>query len=67
MNRRPFAPDFFALAILALGLLFLLFPLMRVATLIAVTAAVAYWLIIGLLWSRRARRQFPQWVESEVR
>jgi len=55
MSRRPFAPDTFALAMLVFGLVLFLFPLMRVAALVAVVAAVAYWLIIGLLRLARNR------------
>ena len=55
MDRRPFAPDPFALGMLAFGLLLLLLPLMRVAALVAISAAVAYWLVIAVLRSTRKR------------
>ena len=53
MQQRPFAPDAFAMGLLGLGLLLLLFPLMRVAALVALVSAVAYWLIMGVIKTAR--------------
>ena len=49
MDGRPFKPDAFALGMLGFGMALLLFPLMRMAALSGVIAAVVYWLILGLL------------------
>lgn len=53
MHRRPFAPDTFVIGLLGLGLLLLLFPLMRVAALIALSSAVAYWITMGVIKTSR--------------
>jgi hypothetical protein len=52
MSRRPFKPDLFTVGMMALGLVLLVFPAMRVASLVALIASVAYWLVMGALRSR---------------
>ena len=52
MSRRPFTPDFFTFGIMALGVVLLLFPAMRVSGLVALIGGVAYWLVMGALRSR---------------
>ena len=52
MNRRPFTPDLFAVGMMGLGLVLLVFPAMRVAGLVALIASAAYWLVMGALRSR---------------
>jgi hypothetical protein len=49
MKPRPFAPDTFAIALLALGAVLMVFPSLRVAGLIALTLAVIYWLLFAVL------------------
>jgi len=53
MQRRPFAPDTFAIGLVGLGLVLLLFPLTRVAALVALCSAVAYWIIMGVIKTAR--------------
>jgi hypothetical protein len=49
MKRRPFAPDTFAVVLLALGAVLMVFPSLRVAGTLAVVLAVIYWLLMAAL------------------
>jgi hypothetical protein len=53
MKLRPFAPDFFAVALLALGAVLMVFPSLRVAGALAVLLAVIHWLLMAALRFRR--------------
>jgi hypothetical protein len=49
MRLRAFAPDTFSLGLLALGVVLMAFPSLRVAGLIALILAVVYWLLMAML------------------
>jgi len=53
MKTRPFAPDLFAVALLALAAVLLVFPALRLAVALAASLAVIYWLLMAALRSRR--------------
>ena len=54
MFNRRFRPDSFTLGMAALGAMLLVFPALRIAGLIALTAAGSYWLLMALLNSMRS-------------
>ena len=57
MRRKTLLPDSFAIGLLLFGIVLFLFPLFRMAGIIALLASVAYWLIIlGLNAARNKRR-----------
>ena len=49
MKSRPLVPDLFSIGMLVLGVVLLVFPPLRVAGLLAVVLAVAYWFIIAVM------------------
>ena len=49
MKRRLFVPDTFAVALVMLGAALSVFPSLRVAGVLAVLLAVAYWLLMVAL------------------
>ena len=53
MSKQPLAPDGFAVGLLLLGVVLLLFPAMRVAGVVALGLAVSYWVLMSLLKSLR--------------
>jgi hypothetical protein len=54
MKSPPLVPDGFAIGMLLSGFVLLVFPSLRVAGLLAVLSAVAYWLIVAV--TKFARR-----------
>jgi len=53
MKPSPFVPEPFALGLLALGVVLMVFPSLRVAGAIAAILAVVYWLLMIVLKSKR--------------
>jgi hypothetical protein len=49
MNCRRFAPDTFAVGLMVVGAVLLVFPSLRVAGALAVLLAVTYWLLMAAL------------------
>ena len=49
MNARTFLPDAFTIGMAALGAVLMVFPSMRVAGLLALLAAAAYWLLMAVV------------------